>query len=269
MIKSSIIISFYNRTDYLSLILTALEKQTFRDFEIIIGDDGSSPEKVNDLENLSLGVTFPLTHLWHEDHGFRKNIMLNKAISAASSDYIIFIDGDCIPHPEFLKEHYASREKGFCLTGRRVNLSEKITHELTEEEIKNGRPENLLFRMFTDSILGGTKDPEKGMYFRSEFLRKFFNKKHRGLLGCNFSAFKEDLAAINGFDERYTAPSVGEDSDIEYRLRLNGVRIRSLNNIAVQYHLYHKLQPRPQQNLDLFEEVKKEGKAFTRFGIVK
>ena len=74
---------------------------------------------------------------------------------------------------------------------------------------------------------------------------------------------------INGFDERYEAPSIGEDSDIQYRLELAGTKIQSLNNIAVQYHLYHKLQERPQQNLDLFNEVKSEGRAFTLYGIKK
>lgn len=56
---------------------------------------------------------------------------------------------------------------------------------------------------------------------------------------------------INGFDERYEAASIGEDSDVEYRLGLIGVKVKSLNHIAVQYHLYHKLQERPQKNLDL------------------
>jgi hypothetical protein len=91
--------------------------------------------------------------------------------------------------------------------------------------------------------------------------------KKRGILGCNFSIHKKDLLNINGFDERYEAPSIGEDSDIQFRLELTGVQIKSLNNIAVQYHLYHKLQERPQKNLDLFQEVKKMRLSFTPFGI--
>jgi len=74
---------------------------------------------------------------------------------------------------------------------------------------------------------------------------------------------------INGFDERYEAPSIGEDSDVQYRLELNGIKIKSLNNIAVQYHLYHKLQERLKVNLELFEKVKESGLAFTQFGIEK
>jgi hypothetical protein len=100
-------------------------------------------------------------------------------------------------------------------------------------------------------------------------LRKIFNKKERGLLGCNFSLFKEDMLNINGFDERYEAPSIGEDSDVQFRLELNGIKIVSLNHIAVQYHLYHKLLERPQENLALFNKIKEEKLALTPYGIKK
>ena len=120
-----------------------------------------------------------------------------------------------------------------------------------------------------DGILGESFDVEKGLYFKNEFLRNFFNKKKRGLLGCNFSIHKKDLLSINGFDERYEAPSIGEDTDIQYRLEKIGIRIASLNNIAVQYHLYHKLQERPQKNLDLFNQLKRNGEYFTPYGIKK
>ena len=112
-------------------------------------------------------------------------------------------------------------------------------------------------------------DVEKGFYLQNKFLRKTLNKKYRGLLGCNFSLYKKDILAINGFDERYEAPSIGEDSDVEFRLSLNGVNVKSLNHIAVQYHLYHKLQERLKKNLDLFEDVKKDKLPFTKFGISK
>jgi glycosyltransferase involved in cell wall biosynthesis len=267
MPKASLIISYYNRTDYLRLVFAALKKQSFRDFEIIIADDGSTEENVKQIFALSVELPFPLVHLWQEDKGFRKNKILNRGVSCSSSDYIIFIDGDCIPHPEFVKEHYANRKKAYCLTGRRVNLSEKLTQALTPEKVADGSPEKDLLNIFVDSISGNTSDAEKGIYTRSSFLRNNFNKKSRGLLGCNFSLHKKDILAVNGFDERYLAPSIGEDSDIQFRLELNGVKIKSLNNIAVQYHLHHKLQPRIQQNLELFEKVKLEKTAYTPFGI--
>ena len=269
MIKASVVLAFYNKVDYLKLVFAGLEGQTFKDFEVIIADDGSSPFVVEEIELMARSASFPVIHLWQEDRGFRKNRMLNRAVDAAGSNYIIFIDADCVPHPVFIEEHLNYAEPNFCLTGRRVNLSENFTKKLTPERIKRGFLENEKFLLIIDGLFGGSFDVEKGFYFRSPALREYFNKKKRGLLGCNFSIHKEDLVKINGFDERYEAPSIGEDSDIQYRLELNGTGIKSLNNIAVQYHLYHKLQERPVENLELFNKVKESGVAFTPFGIKK
>lgn len=263
----SVIISFYKKIDYLILLLEGFKQQSFRDFEIIIADDGSPADIVQHIENLSEDIPFPIRHLWQEDKGFRKNRILNRAIVAAEAEYILFVDGDCIPHPEFVKEHYQNREESTVLTGRRVNLSEKITARLTAERIAEGWLWKNPLALFMDGIFGKSYDVEKGIYIKNSFLRDFMNRKKRGVLGCNFSASKDDLLAVNGFDERYEAPSIGEDSDIQFRMELAGCDVKSLNGIAVQYHLYHKLQPRLQVNLDLFELVKSEKLAYTPFGI--
>jgi len=262
----SLILSFYNRIDFLKLVFAGLQRQTFNNFEVLIADDGSSEEIVNDIEKLSCEINFPIAHIWQEDKGFRKNKILNQAIINSNSPYLIFIDGDCIPHRDFIAEHFSSRQLNTCLTGRRVNLSQKLSESLSSQKVKEGILENHFF-LLKDGLLGKSTDVEKGFFIRNKFLRKYFNKKKRGLLGCNFSIHKNDLLVINGFDERYTAPSIGEDTDIQFRLELAGGSIRSLNNIAVQYHLYHKPQPRPIENLKLFETVKTEKQAFTKFGI--
>ncbi len=269
MPSASVIISVYNRFDYLELLLAGFERQTFKQFEVIIADDGSGNEFINKLKNISDSFSFPILHLWQEDKGFRKNKILNKSITASTADYLIFIDGDCIPHREFVKEHLNHKMKNVCYTGRRVNLSEKFTKQLSPVLVKEGYLEKNNLKMIIDGLFGESFYVEKGFYVRNKFLRNFLNKKTRGLLGCNFSIHKEELLNINGFDERYEAPSIGEDSDIQYRLELNGIKIKSLNNIAVQYHLFHKLQDRPQKNLDLFNQVKKSKIAYTPFGINK
>ena len=236
---------------------------------LVIADDGSKEEVVKEIENIASNYSFRTKHIWHPDKGFRKNKILNRAILASSSDYLIFIDADCVPHSKFVEEHINEKLDNVVLTGRRVNLSQKLTNLLTEENIKEGFLESNQLRMIEDAIFGKSNYVEKGFYFENKYLRNIFNKKSRGLLGCNFSLCKKDMLAINGFDERYEAPSIGEDSDVQFRLELNGVKIKSLNHIAIQYHLYHKLQERLQKNLDLFEEVKKSRLAFTPLGLIK
>jgi len=118
-------------------------------------------------------------------------------------------------------------------------------------------------------LFGKSVDVEKGLFLRNRFLLNLLNRKKRGLLGCNFSLFKDDLFKINGFDERYESPSIGEDSDVQFRLELSGVKIKSVNHSAVQYHLFHYIQERSPTNLQLFEEIKQQKVAFTPFGISK
>jgi Glycosyltransferases, probably involved in cell wall biogenesis len=269
MPKVSVIISVYNKIEFLKLVLAGFERQTEKDFEVIVADDGSSEENVKHMELLLKDYSFSVSHLWHGDKNFRKNRILNKAIMLAQSNYLIFIDGDCVPHKKFVEEHYGCSKKNTCLTGRRVNYSEKITKKITIEAISAGYLESIHPDFILDGIFGKSVDVEKGIYLKSRYLRNFFNVKKRGIIGCNFSLFKDDMLKINGFDERYEAASVGEDSDIEYRLKLAGVEIQSVNHIAVQYHLHHKKQPRPQKNLDLFEKIKESNLPFTPFGIKK
>ncbi|MCW8812482.1 MAG: glycosyltransferase [Ignavibacteriaceae bacterium] len=269
MTKATVIAAFYNRLDYLKLVLAGFERQTEKNFELIIADDGSRKDVVADIKKIKTEYSFPIKHIWQEDKGFRKNKILNKAITESSSDYLIFIDADCVPHGVFVEGHLTFSKKNFSLTGRRVNLSEKITNLLSEKKVRNGFLEKNLFLLIKDGLFGKSFDVEKGLYFKNNFLLNFFNRKSRGLLGCNFSSFKEDLVKVNGFDERYEAPSIGEDSDIQYRLELAGIKIKSINHTAVQYHLYHKLQERTPVNLKLFQEVKKNKIAFTPFGLKK
>lgn len=269
MVDASVIISFYNKIDYLKLVLAGFEIQTYKNFEIIIADDGSEEKVVKEIESIASDYPFRIKHIWQEDKGFRKNKILNQAILASESDYLIFIDGDCVPHSHFVEGHIEYKSSGVALTGRRVNLSQRITNLLTPQKIKDGFLEKNFHLLIEDGLFGKSFDVEKGLYFESRLLRKLFNRKSRGLLGCNFSLHKKDILDINGFDERYEAPSIGEDSDVQFRLELKGIKIKSLNHIAVQYHLYHKLQKRPQKNLDLFEEVKNSKLAFTKYGLIK
>ncbi len=267
--STSLIIAFYNRPDILDLTMAGLRRQTTDNFEVIIADDGSDSQVVDHINMVAADAPFPVKHIWQEDRGFRKNRILNRAVLNASTDYLIFIDMDCIPHSEFVREHFKNREEGYCLTGRRVNLSQRISGRLTPALIEKGYLESRWPLLVYDGIFGKSRDVEKGLYVRFPALRRILNTKSRGLLGCNFSLFKQDLLAINGFDERYRMPSVGEDSDVEFRLGLNDIRIRSLNYMAVQYHLYHPPSARPQENIDLFNTVKSQKMAFTPYGITQ
>jgi glycosyltransferase involved in cell wall biosynthesis len=268
-LQASVVVAFYNKVRFLELVLAGFARQSTTDFEVIIADDGSTAENVQKVKNLILQYPFSVVHLWQEDNGFRKNVMLNRSISQAQTDTIIFVDGDCIPHSRFVEEHAKSTRQGQCSTGRRVNMSPELSDSLTPEKVRNGFLESANWRFYWDALRGRGNHSGQGRYIESKFMRGWINKKDRGVLGSNFSVNKKDLFSINGFDERYVHPAVGEDTDIEFRLRLNGVKVKSLINVANQYHMYHKLLPREEENPKLFAKVKEENKFFTAYGIKK
>jgi glycosyltransferase involved in cell wall biosynthesis len=264
----SLVVSFYNKIEYLKLIMAALERQSFSDFEVIIADDGSKPEVVNEIRQIIADSRLNIQHLWHEDVGFRKTKILNEAIRKSRSSYLIFIDGDCIPHWKFIEEHYTNREIGVLLAGRRVYLSEKLSARLSAAKIRSGYLErSFLMELLVDGVFGKSSHVIKGFYVTNKKLRVFLNRSMTGVLGSNFSVHKADMEGINGFDERYEAPAVGEDSDIELRLLWNNVKIRMVKNMAVQYHLYHKKLTRTEKNMDIFAVVKKDRRSFTPYGL--
>jgi len=266
--EASLIISFYNKIDYLRTILAALERQSYEQFEVIIADDGSKKEVVDEIAEIIKISPLTIQHVWHEDSGFRKTRILNEAIRTSRSNYLIFIDGDCIPHKEFVKEHVENREQNYVLAGRRANISPSLRGYLNEDAIRRGKLDNgFTWRLLLDGAFGKSNHVIKGIYVRSKWLRKFFNRLEAGVLGCNFSLYKSDMLAVNGFDVRYEAPSVGEDTDLEARLRWNGVKVKTVKNMAVQYHFDHPKLVRPSANTQIFQEVLHSKKAFTPYGI--
>lgn len=267
--NASIIIAFYNNIEALKLVFKALEKQTENNFEVIIADDGSKSEIVKELNALSEQSPLNIQHLWQEDIGFRKNRCLNKAVQASRSDYLIFIDGDCIPQCNFIEDHLSEAEEGVCLNGRRADLSDKMSLLLRESDNPAQFISQNSYKLLFDYLFGNGKNIEKGFRITNSSLRKIIQKKNKGLVGCNFSLFKQDLLNINGFDERYEAPGIGEDSDIDFRLGIAGVVIKPLFYKATQVHLHHKELPRSDINSDLFQQVQRKGDSWTNFGIVK
>ncbi len=267
--KATVVIAFYNKVRFLELVLAGFSRQTETNFEVIIADDGSTAENVAKVHALIPQYPFRISHMWQEDNGFRKNVIYNKAIVAAQADIIIFVDGDCIPHAQFVKEHTNSTRLGFCSAGRRVNMSSQLSDSLTTEAVKSGVLEKSNIRFFLDAWRGRGNHSGQGYYVTKPLLRKLINQRDRGVLGSNFSVHKQDLIEINGFDERYVHPAVGEDTDIEFRLRLKGVQVLYLINVANQYHLYHRILQREEENPRLFAQVKKENKYFAALGISK
>jgi cellulose synthase/poly-beta-1,6-N-acetylglucosamine synthase-like glycosyltransferase len=206
-----------------------VERQSYRNFEVIITEDDNATETVEFLEQARKQYSYPIKHVSQEDTGFRKTKILNAAIVAAAGEQIVIIDGDCIPHKHFLKEYAKAIRKNKICYGRRVYLSEKITTKLLQEKSIS----NLTF--FKVYFLGST---HMGAAIYAPFLKNI-NKQRREILGCNWGILREHIFSVNGFDEDYIRAGVGEDLDINWRLKAKGMSMKSMKNKAIVYHLCH------------------------------
>jgi glycosyltransferase involved in cell wall biosynthesis len=239
-LKSTVICSTYNQPQFLCLVLDSLAQQKSSTFECIIADDGSSSETQKLIENFKAKASFPLTHLWHEDLGWRKSQIHNLAISKAQTNHLIFIDGDCILSPDFVLDHQEIEAKiaqPYVLMGRRVELGEHFTSSLTLENYRQK-----LFGKIDPSLLifclqGDSRSWARKFSLRSSFMRKIFQADNvNDLLGCNFSLRKSSMELINGFNDEMER---GEDGDIFVRLRNTKHHLIGMKYFAVMFHLFH------------------------------
>lgn len=227
----SLIISTFNRPDALAKVLAGVTRQTHWPTEILFADDGSEQSTKNVIEKWKSQSRVPVTHVWHPHEGFRKTLILNKAISSARGHYIVFLDGDCVPHARFVADHEVLAEKGFWVQGRR-------------SFVKSGYVEK--FNPATTSVwkwlvLGRMSGAFKAIRLPSPVIRR--GTEQRGLIGCNMAIWREDLVAINGFDETFIGWG-GEDSDIGSRLYHLGRPRKFVYGHAIVYHLNHAPLPR-------------------------
>ena len=227
------------------------------------------PVFINEFrKDCNYGITF----LTQDDIGFRKNKILNEAIRRSKGEYLIFLDCDCIPHKDFIKSHIENYEGNTLLVGRRVHLSEELSKLLSRDYILSGSFNGLSLKAFINSFKfkRSTTTAEEGIIIRNKSLRKLISRGNSRLVGCNFSVNKELLVKINGFDENYIGAGIGEDTDIEYRLSLIGVKFKSVRNLAVVYHMYHPKTIENNINFDYFHNnVKTKNVSFCENGIVK
>lgn len=240
----SVIVPTYNRPSALKLCLLSLARQRMRPDEVIIADDGSGPETGSVIQEMqeALKDRFPIKHVWQEDIGFRKPRILNEAVRQSSGDYLIFIDGDCIAHRDFVRAHIEHSAPDAALSGKRVEIGK----ELGERIIKNGNVMNRFnFRLLRDAI---RTDPyhsrrvAESIPIKNALLRRLMHRDRisaDGLWGCNFSLSKDLFMAINGCDEDFVDGSI-EDNDIGIRVQNQGKRLRSVRGLAIIFHLWHK-----------------------------
>ena len=268
--KISVIISTYNEPRWLEKVLWGYEKQTFTDFEIIVADDGSTEETISLLRKFQEKGNLKIIHQWHEDQGYQKCAIVNKAIAGSKADYLIFTDGDCIPRKDFVEQHVKNAKQGFFLSGGAIRLPIELSEKINQQDIETGRAFNRDW-LIENGLPANFKSTK---LIRSSIFTQIMNRitpANASWNGGNSSGWRTDILAVNGYDERMEYG--GQDRELGERLMNNGIKPKQLRYTAICIHLEHKRGYKNQKSIDKNKGIRRETKTFnttwTNYGIIK
>src|SRR5690349_1297635 len=267
--RVSVIISTYNSPAWLEKVLWGFERQTYDNFEIVIADDGSGEPTRNLIDSFKQHSRFQIVHVWHEDRGFQKSQILNKAICAASTEYLIFTDGDCIPRADFVEVHVRNARAGKFLSGGYFMLPMSTSKTITKDDILSGTAFRVKWL-----IAHGVPKTHKLMKLLSkgwaESFMNFVTPTKATWNGHNSSGWKKDIVQVNGFNEEMQYG--GQDRELGERMVNSGIEGVQIRYSAICLHLDHKRGYKTiesiKKNRKIRSETRSQKKTWTEFGIV-
>ncbi|MEO7885600.1 MAG: glycosyltransferase family 2 protein [Polaromonas sp.] len=254
--KISFIVLTYNRTDALLPVLRSLSSQCGEDDEVVIADDGSQPEQVAMLLNACPAFKCSVRHVWHPDVGFTAARARNLGASLATADYLVFLDGDCVPGPHFVAQHARLAEPGCFVNGSRVLISQRLT-----ERVVNGAidlPSRPVWFWIRARLVGDSNKLLHLLRWPRRLLRVKQGFQWHGIRSCNLGVWRSDFASVNGFDETFQGWG-HEDADLVLRLSHKGIRRKNGFMGTEVFHLWHRENKRDQESINkkrVFERMK-------------
>jgi glycosyltransferase involved in cell wall biosynthesis len=226
--KISLVINTFDQPDYLARVLAAVARQQRLPDEVLLADDGSGPPTRELFSGWSEKQKFRAAHLWQPHENFRRSSILNQAIAAARGDYLVFLDGDTVPHPAFIADHFAASRPGFFVQGHRALVEQKAAAWFGQNSFAADRR-----RALWQNQISGVKNS-----FRWPFPVRKIKPHLRGIRGCNLAIWRDDLVRVNGYSEDFAGWG-REDSELVARLFNAGIQRQDLRGRALCFHLWH------------------------------
>jgi len=239
--KISIIITTFNRLRELKRVLEGLRYQSRLPDEVIVADDGSGPDTAAYVQAFIRECPYPAYHVRHADRGFRAAKIRNEAIKKAQGDYIIFLDGDCIPNRHFVEDHLSLAESGFFFQGKRILINKKLSTCFSQTDV------NSFARLLKYSFLRHISNTHH--LIRFPLFPAGYSTSHKGIKSCNMGLFKKDIVAVNGFNLDFVGWG-REDSELAVRLYHYGLKRKDHPFMAVCFHLWHDENSREQLSVN-------------------
>lgn len=267
--KISVIIATYEQPWALERVLTGYLLQTHPDFELLVADDGSGPETAAVIER-ARAAGLEIVHVRHEDRGFRKTEILNRAILASSGEYLVFSDGDCIPRRDFVAVHARLAAPGRYVSGGYLKIPAEASERVGLQEIRDGSFADLGWLR-----RAGWKPGRRALRLtRSPLAARILDavtptKTQFG--GHNASTWREAIFAVNGFECEMGYG--GLDKALGMRLRNHGLRGIQARYRAICVHLHHERPYRDaevvRRNREIMRRIRTEGEVRARVGLAE
>lgn len=243
----SFVVLTYNRVDALIAVLRALAQQCDERHEVLIADDGSGALAVAALRQQLPAFRCPVKHVWHPDLGFTASRARNLAAMASEREYLVFLDGDCVPNARFVRAHETLAQPGCFVNGNRVLLSERLSAQVTLGDVdlmQAGWLDWLQWRLQGDinKLAHLVYWPQAPRRCESEF-------RWKQIRSCNFALWKHDFDAVNGFDESFEGWG-HEDADLVLRLHHHGLCRKDGFFSTEVYHLWHRQNSRHSEDVN-------------------
>ncbi|MFH1666477.1 MAG: glycosyltransferase [Elusimicrobiota bacterium] len=263
----SVIIAVYNRPRRLKYCLESLSRQTYRNFEVIIADDGSGRE-ISELVK-TFRTRLNIRHIRQDDRGFRKCLILNKAVHVSRGEKLFFFDGDVVIHPRYLEVSRSAVKPGRYMVSRSAYLSEYLTGKILRKKITVEKIFGLPFSIFLlyDGLFGKTRFFEYGVFLPvvlSRIASRLKRDKH--IFGRSWAIHKSDYDKVNGYNNDFVG-AYYEDFEITSRLKFAGVKPYLMIDRAVSYHLFHKRVAMNPGNLEIYKKIKEAKKFYCANGL--
>lgn len=232
----AVIVTTYQRPTNLRFVLTSIARQqgVSEPLEVVVADDGSTDDTEQIVREFAKSASFPVSFTTHPHHGFRVGRSRNEGVAASGAPYLVFVDGDCVLPPDYLRSHLNYRRPHVVWTGDAARLTKEQTAELSLRRVAAGD--------FWKLVSPSERRRLHQSWLKSHFYRWTGSSNKPRLYGGGVGIWREDYLRINGYDENFEGWGC-EDDDLRHRLGLAGVQVRCLPGKTYTVHAWHEPHP--------------------------
>lgn len=228
----ALIVNTFQKPRHLALVLESIAAQAdvAGRFEVIVTDDGSTDATPRLVQDFASRADFPVRFTSRPHDGFRLARNRNAGARLATSDYLLFLDGDCVLPQDHVAAYLERRRPGQALLGYCARLPEDTSASL--------QPGHL-----GEIDLAALAPPAERRLLARRFRKAGWHNVIRHptkprLAGGNCGIWRSDFERVNGYDERFVGWGQ-EDDDLGLRLRAMGVRLESILDRTWSLHVWH------------------------------